>query len=74
METTSNLINKDVKGEACQNEKIDSDVVAAAELEANPPLSWKERLLGKSSRILREKNGVSYIKEDDNFTFMEETL
>lgn len=41
------------------------------ELEPDPLLSWKERLLGKSSHVLRGKNGVSSIEKDDAFTFME---
>ncbi|KAK5777065.1 hypothetical protein PVK06_045030 [Gossypium arboreum] len=71
METSSDSFNKDGKGEDCQNKEANSDVVMAVELDLDSLLSWKEGLLGESSRVLRGKNSSSGIEDNDDFTFME---
>ncbi|PPR83849.1 hypothetical protein GOBAR_AA36863 [Gossypium barbadense] len=71
MRTPNCSPNEDDKGGACQNEKVDSDVVMAIDLDPDPPLSQKERMIGKSSQDLGRKISGSNIDEDDAFAFVE---
>lgn len=50
MTTSNGSPNEDDKGGACQNKKVNSNVTMAVKLDLDPPLSWKERLIRKTSQ------------------------